>query len=97
MSVTELAAPFEMSLPAVSRHLEVLERAGLTTRRREAQWPPRRLEAGPLKDVADWLHHDRRFRGESFDRLDGYLREIQTEEKRSEHRKAKEERHGCKS
>src|SRR5215218_5580597 len=77
-SVTELAQPFEMSLPAVSKHLKVLERAGLVARGREAQWRPRRLEAGPLKDAADWLERYRRFWDESFDRLDDYLREIQT-------------------
>jgi len=60
-SVTELAEPFEMSLPAVSKHLKVLEHAGLITRGREAQWRPCRLKAGPLKDAADWLEHYRRF------------------------------------
>src|ERR687898_2308915 len=69
-SVTELAQPFDMSLPAVSKHLKVLERAGLVARGREAQWRPRRLEAGPLKDAADWLERYRRFWDESFDRLD---------------------------
>jgi DNA-binding transcriptional ArsR family regulator len=82
-SVTELAQPFEMSLPAVSKHLKVLERAGLVARGREAQWRPRRLEAGPLKDAADWLERYRRFWDESFDRLDDYLREIQTGENRA--------------
>jgi DNA-binding transcriptional ArsR family regulator len=77
-SVTELAQPFKMSLPAVSKHLKVLERAGLVARGREAQWRPRRLEAGPLKDAADWLERYRRFWDESFDRLDDYLKEIQT-------------------
>src|SRR5436190_7985346 len=72
-SVTELAEPFEMSLPAVSKHLKVLERAGLITRGREAQWRPCRLEAGPLKDAADWLDHYRRFWEQSFDRLEDYL------------------------
>jgi len=76
-SVTELAEPFEMSLPAVSKHLKVLERAGLIRRGREAQWRPCRLTAGPLKDVADWVEHYRRFWTESFDRLDIYLRELQ--------------------
>ncbi|HEX6013510.1 MAG TPA: metalloregulator ArsR/SmtB family transcription factor [Geminicoccaceae bacterium] len=82
-SVTELAQPFEMSLPAVSKHLKVLERAGLVARGREAQWRPRRLEAGPLKDAADWLERYRRFWDESFDRLDDYLQEIQTGEKKA--------------
>jgi DNA-binding transcriptional ArsR family regulator len=84
MSVTELAEPFEMSLPAVSKHLKVLERAGLITRSREAQRRPCRLEVSPLRDVADWLEHYRRFWEESFNRLDDYLREIQTEEKQHE-------------
>jgi DNA-binding transcriptional ArsR family regulator len=66
-----------MSLPAVSKHLKVLERAGLIARSREAQWRPCRLEAGPLKDAADWLEHYRRFWEESFDRLDAYLAELQ--------------------
>src|SRR5918995_592480 len=73
-SVTELAAPFEMSLPAVSKHLKVLERAGLIARGREAQWRPCRLEAGPLKDVPDWLDEYRRFWEQSFERLEDYLR-----------------------
>src|SRR6516225_1186173 len=81
-SVTELAEPFTMSLPAVSKHLKVLEHAGLITRGREAQWRPCRLEAGPLKDAADWLEHYRRFWDESFDRLDHYLGELQKEEKK---------------
>jgi DNA-binding transcriptional ArsR family regulator len=76
-SVTELAEPFAMSLPAISKHLKVLERAGLITRGREAQWRPCRLEPGPLKDVAAWLEHYRRFWEGSFDRLDDYLRELQ--------------------
>src|SRR5580765_4522878 len=77
-SVTELAEPFEMSLPAVSKHLRVLERAGLIARGRQAQWRPCRLEAGPLKDVADWVAPYRRFWEQSFDRLDDYLRELQS-------------------
>src|SRR6202021_3670807 len=72
-SVTELAGPFEMSMTAVSKHLKVLERAGLIARGKEAQWRPCRLEAGPLKEVADWLEHYRGFWGGSFDRLDEYL------------------------
>ena len=82
-SGTELAEPFEMSLPAVSKHLKVLERAGLIARGREAQWRPCRLEAGPLKDAADWLEHYRRFWEQSFDRLDDYLRELQRKEKKN--------------
>lgn len=71
-----------MSLPAVSKHLKVLERAGLIARERQAQWRPCRLEAAPLKDVADWVERYRRFWEESFDRLDAYLQELQTKEKR---------------
>src|SRR5215207_6489727 len=79
-SVTELAEPFEMTLPAVSKHRKVLERAGLITRGREAQWRPCRLEADPLKEVADWVEGYRRFWEESerrYERLDTYLREAQ--------------------
>jgi len=79
-SVTELAAPFEMSLPAISKHLKVLERAGLIARGREAQWRPCRLEAGPLKEAAGFLEHYRRFWEQSFDRLEDYLRELRTRE-----------------
>ena len=75
-SVTELAGPFEMSLPAISKHLKVLERAGLITRGREAQWRPCRPRAGPLKDAADWLEHYRRFWEQSLDRLEDYLHEL---------------------
>ena len=76
-SVTELAEPFEMSMSAISKHLKVLERAGLIARGREAQWRPCRLEAAPLKDIAGWVEHYRRFWDESFDRLDAYLHELQ--------------------
>jgi DNA-binding transcriptional ArsR family regulator len=86
-SVTELATPFNMSLPAISKHLKVLERAGLITRSREAQWRPCRLKAKPLKDVADWVEHYRRFWDESFDRLEEYLDELQTKEKKHASRK----------
>jgi DNA-binding transcriptional ArsR family regulator len=75
-TVTELAAPFAMSLPAVSRHLKVLERAGLITRGREAQWRPCRLRAHPLEDVADWVAHYRGHWEGSFDRLEDHLRTI---------------------
>jgi DNA-binding transcriptional ArsR family regulator len=85
VSVTELAEPFAMSLPAVSKHLKVLERAGLIQRSREAQWRPCRLAAGPLKDAADWLEHYRHFWEESLDRLDDYLGELQAKEKRDGH------------
>jgi DNA-binding transcriptional ArsR family regulator len=81
-SVTELAEPFEMSLPAVSKHLKVLEQAGLIARGREAQWRPCRLDAGPLKDIDDWLERYRRFWEESFERLDEYLKELQKKEKK---------------
>ena len=83
-SVKALAEPFAMSLPAVSKHLRVLERAGLITRGRDAQWRPCRLNAGPLKDAADWVEHYRRFWEESFDRLDAYLKDIQAQEKKDE-------------
>jgi DNA-binding transcriptional ArsR family regulator len=79
-TVTELAEPFAMSLPAVSKHLKVLERAGLIARGREAQWRPCRLEADPLKEVADWVEGYRRFWEQSqerYDRLDDYLRQAQ--------------------
>ena len=81
-SVTALAEPFEMSMPAISKHLKVLERAGLIARGREAQWRPCRLEAGPLKDIADWVEHYRHFWEQSFDRLDDYLKELQRKEKK---------------
>lgn len=73
-SVTELAEPFAMSLPAVSKHLKVLERAGLITRSRAAQWRPCRLEAGPLRDVANWLERYSHFWNENLDRLDAFLK-----------------------
>ena len=79
-SVTDLAEPFRMSLPAVSKHLKVLERAGLIARGREAQWRPCRLDPEGLKSVDGWLEHYRRFFDESLDRLDDYLRELQAEE-----------------
>jgi DNA-binding transcriptional ArsR family regulator len=79
-SVNELAKPFDMTLPAVSKHLKVLERAGLIARGRDRQWRPCRLRAGPLKEVADWVEHYRRFWEESFDRLDDYLRDLQSEQ-----------------
>ncbi len=76
-TVNELAEPFDMSLPAVSKHLKVLERAGLISRSREAQWRPAKLEPMALKGVADWLEHYRRYWDASFDRLDSYLRNLQ--------------------
>ncbi len=84
-TVGELAEPFEMSLPAVSKHLKVLQRAGLIARGRAAQWRPSRLEAGPLKGAVDWLEHYRRFWEGSLDRLDVYLREIQQPKKGRKH------------
>jgi DNA-binding transcriptional ArsR family regulator len=86
-SVTELVKPFAMSLPAISKHLKVLEHAGLIARGRDAQWRPCRLAAGPLKDAAEWLEEYRRFWEQSFDRLDEYLRELQEKEKRDGRRK----------
>jgi len=80
-SVNELAAPFEMSLPAISKHLKVLEKAHLITRTREAQWRPCRLEAEGLREVADWLENYRDFWEASFDRLDDYLQELQAQQK----------------
>ena len=90
-SVTQLAEPFEMSMPAVSKHLKVLERAGLIARGREAQWRPCRLEAAPLKDVAGWVEHYRRFWEQSLDRLDDYLKQMQTSAVQK-----KEKKHGRK-
>src|SRR3954452_2576465 len=80
-TVNELAKPFEMTLPAVSKHLKVLERAGLIARGRDAQWRPARLDAGPMREVSDWVEHYRRFWEQSFDRLDDYLKELQAKEK----------------
>jgi DNA-binding transcriptional ArsR family regulator len=79
-TVKELTAPFELTQPAISKHLKVLEQAGLIQRGREAQWRPCRLEAAPLKDVANWVDEYRKFWEESFDRLDVYLAELQKKE-----------------
>jgi len=81
-SVTELAKPFKISLPAVTKHLKVLQRAGLISQGREAQRRPCKLEAAPLKDAADWVEQYRQFWDERLDRLEDYLREVQEEEKR---------------
>jgi len=81
-SVTELGEPFDMSLPAVSKHLKVLERAGLIRRGRQAQWRPCQLEAAPLKEAAEWLEHYRRFWEQSLDRLEDHLRGLQSKGKR---------------
>jgi DNA-binding transcriptional ArsR family regulator len=75
-SVKDLSAPFDMSQPAISKHLRVLERAGLIEQGRQAQWRPRRLRAGPLRDIADWVNQYRRHWEESFERLDAYFREV---------------------
>lgn len=80
-SVSELAAPFDMSLPAISKHLKVLEHAGLIQRGREAQWRPCRLDATPLKEASGWIEEYRRFWEQSFDRLDAYLRQVQRQPK----------------
>lgn len=80
-SVTELAKPFKMTLPAVTKHLKVLQRAGLITRSRQAQWRPCRLHAQPLREVADWVEQYRQFWEARFDRLEEYLRELQAQEK----------------
>src|SRR5580704_7532746 len=79
-TVQDLAEPFAVSLPAISKHLKVLERAGLISRSRTAQWRPCRIEPRALKAVDDWLDHYRRFYDESFDRLDGYLKTLQTKD-----------------
>jgi len=93
-TVTELAAPFKMSLPAVSKHLKVLERARLIERGREAQWRPCRLKARPLREVADWVEHYRKFWDESLDRLDEYLKELQAKQaKEAAAKEAKEKHH----
>ncbi|MDB5337900.1 MAG: transcriptional regulator [Planctomycetaceae bacterium] len=84
LSVTELAQPFEMSLPGISKHLKVLERAGLISRGRDAQWRPCQLEAAPLKDVAAWIDEYRRFWEASLDRLNDYLMELQAKAKQDE-------------
>jgi DNA-binding transcriptional ArsR family regulator len=86
-SVTDLAKPFAMSMPAVSKHLKVVETAGLITRSREAQWRPCRIEPRALKEVDDWLEHYRRFFEESLDRLDAYLKELQAGEAKTKGKK----------
>jgi len=86
-TVTELARPFRMSLPAVSRHLKVLERAGLIRQGREAQWRPCRLEAKPLQQASDWVDKYRKFWDQRLDRLEDYIRNLQAEEKKHDRRK----------
>ncbi len=96
LTVTELAEPFKMTLPAVSKHLKVLERAGLIERRRQAQWRPARLEAGPLKDVSQWVEEYRQFWEQRFNRLDEYLRTVQAEAKAQETKRTREKKGGRK-
>ena len=91
-TVGELAEPFDMSLPAISKHLGVLERAGLIARSRDAQWRPCRLDAGPLQDVANWVDHYRQFFEQSFDRLDEYLKELKKKEKNNVRKPRKKQR-----
>jgi DNA-binding transcriptional ArsR family regulator len=86
-SVTEIAKPFKISMPAITKHLKVLERCGLIARSREAQWRPCRLQAEPMKKAVDWLEHYRAHWEESFDRLDEYLKELQAKEKNHDPRK----------
>ena len=86
LSVTQLAEPFDISLPAVSKHLKVLERAGLISQGRDAQWRPCRLQAAPLKGAANWLEHYRQFWEQSLDRLNTYLQDLQAQQ-------AKEKKH----
>jgi DNA-binding transcriptional ArsR family regulator len=95
-SVTDLAKPFAMSLPAVSKHLKVLERAGLIARSREAQWRPCRIELRALKQVDDWLDHYRRFYDASFDRLDDYLKKIQAKDAKGKPADVRSKRDGRK-
>jgi DNA-binding transcriptional ArsR family regulator len=87
VSVTDLAAPFDMSLPAISKHLKVLERAGLVIRGRDAQWRPCRLDARPLQEVAVYLEKYRRFWEDSFDRMDDYLKTLQQKDRKHERKK----------
>jgi DNA-binding transcriptional ArsR family regulator len=83
-SVKDLSAPFDMTQPAISKHLRVLERAGLIEQGRQAQWRPRRLRAGPLRDISDWVNQYRRHWEESFERLDAYFHEIQESQQQEE-------------
>ncbi len=92
ISVTKLAEPFAMSMPAISKHLKVLERAGLIARGREAQWRPCRLEAAPLKNVSDWVEKYRSFWEQSFDRLDVYLAELKSKENKEKKKHARKQR-----
>lgn len=85
-SVSELAEPFDVSMPAITKHLKVLEKAGLIERGRKAQWRPCKLKAEPLKDVSEWINQYKLFWEESFDRLDDYLQEMQSKEKQTRKR-----------
>lgn len=96
-SVTSLAKPFKISLPGISKHLKVLEHAGLIVRSRNAQWRPCKLSPAPLKSAAEWIDHYRRFWEQSFDRLEAYLAELQTEKTPPKKPKTKENRRGRKS
>jgi DNA-binding transcriptional ArsR family regulator len=95
-SVKDLSAPFDMSQPAISKHLRVLEKAGLIEQGRQAQWRPRRLRAGPLREVSDWVSQYRRHWDESFERLDAYLREVgeTPEDRHGEHDVSDADRQG---
>jgi DNA-binding transcriptional ArsR family regulator len=95
-SVTELAAPFEMSLPAISRHLKVLEQARLISRGRDAQWRPCRLEPQGLKDIAEWMEEYRRFWAESLDQMQAYVERLHSESQRSVKRKKSRKKSGKK-
>ncbi len=95
-SVTDIAKPFKMSLPAISKHLKVLERCGLIRRGKEAQWRPCALEAAPLREAADWVGHYRQFWEQSFDRLDDYLQELQKQEKHRQPPNAQSHEHKSK-
>jgi DNA-binding transcriptional ArsR family regulator len=96
VSVKEIARPFAMSLPAITKHLHVLERSGLIVRSRAAQWRPCRLKAAPLKEAVNWLEHYRRFWEESFDRLEDYLKEIQDKNKqRKKHDRNRKKKPAC--
>jgi DNA-binding transcriptional ArsR family regulator len=92
-SVKDLSAPFDMSQPAISKHLRVLERAGLIEQGRQAQWRPRRLRAGPLRDIATWVDQYKRHWEESFERLDTYLRDLQDDQEQEQGKDDDDERH----
>ena len=95
-SVNELAAPFSMSLPAVSKHLKVLEKAQLIARGKEAQWRPCEIKAAPLKEATDWMEQYRQFWEERFDRLEEYLKELQAQEKSAAPKTTKTKKYGSK-